>query len=67
MGTPRHKIFFGASEVKPKKGLTLKPVQDPGGGPVQTVPCWTWDTAFPVFSSNSKTFDCDYSVAELEQ
>lgn len=66
MATPKHKIFFGALGVKPKKGLTEKPGQVPGELPILTIPCWTWDTAFPIFSSQSKTFDCDYSVEELE-
>lgn len=56
MGTPKHKIFFGAP--KPLN-LAGKP-----GGPAK-VPCFTWDSTKFVFSSETLTFDCDYDINTL--
>lgn len=58
MPSPKHKIFFGAPDPK-GTGLPAKP-----GSPAKE-PCFTWDTDEKIFSSETKTFDCDYDVDTL--
>ena len=64
MSTPKHKIFFGipdqdsaSSKVVLGDGTAKQPVLEP---------CWTWDSDVFSLDSNSKGFDCDRDVTELE-